>query len=153
VFTLTGADLSLSLGQTLLRSEGQRFGGRATLVGLYAVPTVLLALAFAARRRADVDPVLMARRRRLLAAEKNIQLAAGRPRREGTRQIAAALRDMLAEVPQARTPALDELLAGCDVIVYDPGGDGDARTTDELLVRRALETAAAIRDRAEGLGT
>jgi hypothetical protein len=116
---------------------------------LYAVPTVLLALAFAARRRADVDPVLLARRRRLSAAEKNIQLAAGRPRREGTRQIAAALRDMLAEVPQARTPELDELLAGCDVIVYDPGGDG-GQTIDELLVRRALETAAAIRGRAEG---
>jgi hypothetical protein len=149
--TLTGANLSIVREPARLLESGT---GRARAlwleVGVYLSGVVALALAVVSRRRADVDPVLLARRRALLAQRARIAQARGRPTREALATMADALRTMI-RVAETRSSArrigrsadLDAFIAECDAVTYAPDTGGDAPVSGEIQ-QRALGLANAL---------
>ena len=143
-FQLHDADLAIETRpERVLRDARRRFGGSAVVYGLYAAPMLLLALAALGRRRAAIDPAIARRRKALNSCRQRIAGAAGRPRVEGTAEIAAALREMLIHRPEARGPEVEAFLAECEAVVYAP--DAEAGVTLEAgFHERAAQLAAAI---------
>ncbi|MBW2362884.1 MAG: BatD family protein [Deltaproteobacteria bacterium] len=147
---LTGADLAIERDVALLTRVGS--GGRGTpglVWGLYAMSMALLLLAFLDRRRRDVDPLLVDRRRRVSEHLRGVHAAESLPARDAASAIAASLRALIAERPEANTPEADALLGECDSRSYAPGSDRDRAPIDTALHRRAVELAERI---AEGVG-
>ena len=144
-FTLTGADLSIASGRAPLVDPRSRFGGPPVRVAIYAFSFLLFGVALWTRRRADVDPAVIRRRKLLAEACRQIDRAATANQREGAEQVASAIRSMLAVVPSARTEAIDSFLADCEVVVYAPQSTGEGQV-DRDLVRNAQEIARAIRE-------
>ncbi len=144
--SLSGADLSIERNlASLERSAGSGPGGRAVLSGLYLISSAMLGLVLVDRRRRSVDPDVLRIRALLTAQEKRIHAAAGQPGAVGVREVADALRTMLAETNEAGSAELDGLLGECDVRVYAPE---EARPSiPEDLYERALGFARQIRSR------
>ncbi len=147
VFTLTGADLSVTLGEAVLADERRRFGGRAAVVALYVAPLLALGLAVVRRRRADIDPRVLERRRRLAAGVRRIQAALDAPEWTALTEIAAALREMLQAAPEMRSPETDAFLAECEVVIFAPDRGGTTPLGVERR-ERAVAIARAIREAA-----
>ena len=135
-FDVTGADLSMETdASTVLVGEDQRFGGPLVRVILYVLGGVLVALAFAARRRAQLDPEV--RRVRALLAEQRARLA-GAARlgaAEGGRAAAAALRALGPDVPATLKAEFEDAAAALDAAAYAPGAAQG--TVDPQLLERA----------------
>ena len=148
-FTLTGADLAIERDPTrLLVSTRRNLGGPWLPVGLYAGGSLLLAAALLDRRRRDVDPEEL-RRRKLLEGElRRIRDAARLSGDEAVPELARALRRMLASVPEARSAELDAFLGECDARTYAPEGRTRSATLDARLHARALELARTLAERA-----
>ena len=85
-------------------------------------------------------------RARLSAQGKRIQAAAGLPNAEGVREVADALRTMLAEANEVGGTELEAFLGECDARIYAPAEIAPSNPED--LVERALGFARQIRDRA-----
>jgi hypothetical protein len=144
-FTLTGADLAIERDlSVLLRDRGRGPLGPWMPVGLYAGTSLLVLAALFDRRRRDVDPVLV-RRRKLLEAELGrLRGAANLPGDRAVVELAQALRRMLAEVPEARSVEIDEFLSECDARSYAPAGQRQTAQLDEEFQGRALALARGI---------
>jgi hypothetical protein len=140
---LSGADLAIERDPArLLRSAGAGRGARWRIGGLYAVALLLVGGAWLDRRRRDVDPGVARRKRNLEANLRRVEAAARLGAREAAAEIASALHSMLTEVPEARSPELDDFLGDCDARRYAPAGAELA--PDDAFCARARELALHI---------
>ena len=135
-FALEGADLSIERDVELLR------GGRRPVwqwsAAAYGSSLALLAGAFALRRRADVDPLLLRRREAFAEARRRIAAAEGQPAAVGLGELSSALRELLAVVPEARCEQSDRLLQECDDAIYAPGGASGSTDPEQVARARSL---------------
>jgi hypothetical protein len=142
---LTGADLAIERDVALLSRSGAGESGRAGLVwGLYLGTLILLVAAFWDRRRRDVDPALVARKRRASEHLASIRAAETLPAAQAAAAIAAALRALVAERPEANRPEVDALLGACDARSFAPHAGRDAAPLEPALLSRALDLATGI---------
>lgn len=145
--SLTGADLAIERHlASLARSSASGAGRRAVIAGFYLIPSTMLGLVLLDRRRRSVDPRVLRVRARLSAQGKRIQAAAGLADAEGVREVADALRTMLAEANQVGGAELEAFLGECDARIYAPGEVAPSNPED--WVERAMGFARQIRDRA-----
>jgi hypothetical protein len=142
---LTGADLAIERDAALLlRRASARTRNRWAASGLYAGSAVLLLLAQLDRRRRNVDPAIVARRRRIEAEMRRLREASNLPAPEAAAEIARTMRALLAEAPDARRPEIDALIGECDARSYAPAADRDSSAIDAAFHQRALELAKAL---------
>jgi hypothetical protein len=142
---LTGADLAIERDvATLLSDGGDVVGGRWLAGGLYTGASLLLLAALWDRRRRDVDPQVLRRRRLLDREHRRVRDAVGLPADEALTELAGALRRMLAEVPDARSAELDALLGECDARSYAPAGRRRSEPVDPDLLERARVLAERL---------
>ncbi len=142
---LTGADLAIERDAELLlrrASVGRR--NSWALAGLYSGSVLLLLLAQFDRRRRDVDPAIVARRRRVESGLRRIRDVSNLPAPEAAAEIARALRALLAETPDVRRPEIDALIGECDARSYAPAADRDSAPIDAAFQQRALELAQSL---------
>lgn len=144
-FALTGADLAIVRDPALLLGSSVGAWSHAWLpAGLYGASLLAVGWAFLDRRRRDVDPD-MVRRRALAAAElQRVKEAAGFPAARAASELAGALRRLLAERPEARTPDLDAYLGECDARSYAPEGMRDESPLDAAFHARGMELARRL---------
>ncbi|NIV74817.1 MAG: hypothetical protein GWN37_08285, partial [Gammaproteobacteria bacterium] len=83
----------------LARGASSQLGGWTLLAGIYSFACLLLGVALVERKRRAVDPRVLELRKHLKTQSKRIRAAAALPGREGVREIADALRQMLAKMP------------------------------------------------------
>ena len=142
---LTGADLAIEreVG-LLLRSASVRTRDTWTLAGLYAGSGLLLLIASLDRRRRDVDPAIVARRRRVESGLRRIRDASNLPASEAAAEIARVMRALLAEIPGAQRPEIDALIGKCDARSYAPAAERDSAPIDAAFQQRALELAQSL---------
>jgi hypothetical protein len=145
---LTGADLAIERDpELLLRRASTRARKRWMLAGLYSGSALLLLLAQVDRRRRDVDPAVVARRRRVEGGLRRIRDASNLPASEAAAEIARAMRALLAETPDVRRPEIDALIGECDARSYAPAADRDGSLIDAAFHQRALELAQNLAER------
>ncbi len=141
-FALTGADLAIETAPAAVLGSRASGPGAWWVPSLYAGSVALVALALFDRRRRQVDPEQV-RRRRVLAGEvARIRAAGALAPADGARQIGEAIRLMLREMPRASNADLDRLLGECDARSYAPSGD--ATPLEPEFVSRAVELAEDI---------
>ena len=99
------------------------------------------------RKRRAVDPAVVRLRKSLESQRKRIFAATALSGREQAREFSDALRQMLAEVADARSPALESFLGECDALVYAPGEAG--AQSGEPLDERARSHAQHILERVQ----
>lgn len=145
VFGLTGANLSIVREPERLLGATRAAIGSRLLFALYVGSLALVALAIALRRRADVDPELVARRKALRRERGRIAAAARLPGSRAVETIAEALRAMVRLSTSGRPEQLDEFVAECDAVIFSPYR-GDAEPLDPAFRQRALELADALLD-------
>ena len=151
-FALSGADLAIERDpDLLLRSGGVGGAGGWLEASLYGVSIAFIALAVADRRRRSVDPAWV-RRRALLASQiAKIRDACALPDVECAAEFSRALRQMLAEAPDASGGSLrrelDAFLGECDARSYAPIGQG--AELDDVFRERGRELARRIVESAQ----
>lgn len=146
---LSGANLGIVREpELLLARRGAGAGGTTAVVSLYSLSLAIIAGSLAYRRRSDLDPA-MVRRRKLFAEEaKKIAGAVGSPRAEAMSILAGSLRAMLRAASGARPADLDVFLSECDAVAYAPLGPSPEPVAPEVIERaqslaRAIEEGAA----------
>jgi hypothetical protein len=143
---LTGADLAIERApHELLRDDRATGSGAIALGGLYVLGIAFVGLAAVDRRRRDIDPLVVERRRTLAAARSDVEAALVLPERDAAEALGRALRNMLATVPDAGGRELDALLGECDARSYAPAAAGGGTLPAELA-ERARELARAIEE-------
>jgi tetratricopeptide (TPR) repeat protein len=149
-FSLSGADLAIERDPAVVLRD-QRGGGRTGLqLALYAAGLALIAAAIADRRRRARDPAVAAVRKNVRRQRARIAAAADLPKQKAAEQIAAALRALVADLPDVARGQTQSLIAECESIVYAPVQDG-AAALDAALVARAGELAERFRRAARRL--
>lgn len=144
--SLTGADLALERDTTtLLRDDRAAGRGPVTLGSLYALGVAFVGLAVFDRRRRDVDPRVVERRRDLAEARRKVEAALERPERDAAELLARSLRAMLASVPDAGGAELDAMLGECDARSYALVGESSRALPDELQ-KRARKLASELEE-------
>ena len=148
VFSLSGADLAIepSAGVVLRNSTG-RFSGVVLPAVVYGVGLLLLAVAVIDRRRRNIDPALTARRKNVRQQQARIAQAAKLPKQQAAEEIAAAVRALLAELPDVARDEAEGVIAACESVAYAPASSGD-RGLDAALVQRAQAVAERFREAA-----
>jgi hypothetical protein len=142
---LTGADLAIERdADLLLRGASARTQNSWMIAGLYAGSGLLLLIAQLDRRRRNVDPSVVARRRRVAGGLRRIREASELPASEAAAEIARAMRALLAETPDARHPEIDALIGECDARSYAPAANRDRSPIDAAFHQRALELAQSL---------
>jgi hypothetical protein len=142
---LTGADLAIERdADLLLRRASARARSSWMIAGLYAGSGLLLLLAQFERRRRNVDPVAVARQRRVAAELRRLREVSDLPASEAAAEIARAMRALLAESADIRRPEIDELIGECDARSYAPAASRDRSPIDAAFHRRALELAQSL---------
>jgi hypothetical protein len=130
-FSLTGADLSLEEDPAALAPPS---GGHVGLrFAAYGSSLLGLGLALAIRRRSQLDPEIRRQRTVYQTQRKRIEAARGQPRSEALSEMAAAVREIVAALPEARSPAVDRFLQECDAVIYSPGASANDELEPELV--------------------
>jgi hypothetical protein len=142
---LTGADLAIERdADRLLRRASTRTRNTWTIAGLYAGSGLLLLFAQFDRRRRNVDPAVVARRRRVAGEMRRLREASDLPASEAAAEIARAMRALLAAAPDVRRPEIDALIGECDARSYAPAASRDSSPIDAAFHQRALELAQSL---------
>jgi hypothetical protein len=142
---LTGADLAIERdADLLLRRASTRTRNTWMIAGLYAGSALLLVLTQLDRRRRNVDPAVVARRRRVAGELRRMREASNLPASEAAAEIARAMRALLAETPDVRRPEIDALIGECDARSYAPAAGRDRSPIDSAFHQRALELAQGM---------
>jgi hypothetical protein len=142
---LTGADLAIERdADLLLLRASARSRNTWMIAGLYTGSGLLLLLAQFDRRRRNVDPAVVARRRRVAGELHRMQEASNLPASEAAAEIARAMRALLAETPDVRRPEIDALIGECDARSYAPAAGRDRSPIDSAFHQRALELARGM---------
>ena len=137
-FTLSGADLAIETRREVLLLDPTPWYARPSSLGtVYFGGVLALGIAFAARRRADVDQMVR-KRRRTLVADRQIVVRA-----PSAGEVASALRRMAATALPAPRSEYDAVLIECDNLAYAPG-TGENATVESQLRRRALAVADSM---------
>ncbi|MFV1978699.1 MAG: BatD family protein [Myxococcota bacterium] len=145
---LTGADLAIERdADLLLRRTSARTQNTWTIAGLYAGSGLLLLLTQLDRRRRNVDPAVVARRRRVAGEMRRMREASNLPASEAAAEIARVMRALLAETPDVRRPEIDALIGECDARSYAPAAGRDRSPIDSAFHQRALELAQGMTER------
>ncbi len=130
-FSLTGADLSIEEDpNALVAAHGDRSGLR---IAAYAGSLLALVLALGARRRAQIAPEIRRQRSVYQTQRKRIEAARSLPRTEALSEMAAAVREIVALLPDSRSPAVDHFLEECAAIIYAPGAAAHEALEPELV--------------------
>ena len=143
-----GADLAIELDVEVLSRRRTTPGGPWLPAGLYTGASLLLAAALWDRRRRNVDPAVVRRRRRLQRECARIREAQALPPTDAVAEVARALRSILAETPEATSAELDAFLAECDARSYAPAGRHGDSELDQAFHRRALVLPEAMTEHA-----
>ena len=142
---LTGADLAIERNvELLLRRASAGTRDSWMIAGLYAGSGLLILLAQLDRRRRNVDPAVVARRRRVEGELRRMREASNLPASEAAAEIARAMRALIAEIPDVRRPEIDTLIGECDARSYAPAADRDRSPIDSAFHQRALELAQSL---------
>ncbi|MFB3118785.1 MAG: BatD family protein [Myxococcota bacterium] len=142
---LTGADLAIERNvELLLRRASAGTRDSWMIAGLYAGSGLLILLAQLDRRRRNVDPAVVARRRRVEGELRRMREASNLPASEAAAEIARAMRALVAEIPDVRRPEIDTLIGECDARSYAPAADRDRSPIDSAFHQRALELAQSL---------
>jgi hypothetical protein len=142
VFSLSGADLAIESDAGLvLRDSGARTAGVVTQMAIYVIGLLLIAVALVDRRRRNVDPALVARRKNVRQQKTRIARAASLPRQRAADEIAGAVRALVADFPDVARDDAAAVTAECESIVYAPAGSAEARL-DNALLDKANEVAS-----------
>jgi hypothetical protein len=142
---LTGADLAIERdADLLLRRASDRTRNTWMIAGFYAGSGLFLVLAQLDRRRRNVDPTVVARRRRFAGELHRLREASNLAASEAAAEIARAMRALLAEAPDVRRPEIDALIGECDARSYAPAADRDRSPIDAAFHQRALELAQSL---------
>ncbi len=121
VFSLSGADLAIEPDAgVVLRDSTGRFSGVVLPTVVYAVGLLLLAVAVIDRRRRDIDPAVAARLKNVRQQQARIAHAAGLPKQQAAEEIAAAVRALLAELPDVARAEAEAVIAACESVAYAP---------------------------------
>jgi hypothetical protein len=143
--SLTGADLAIERDPAvLMRSSSTGVRSPWLIAGLYAGSLLILLLAQLDRRRRDVDPAIVERRRRVDAELRRIRKASDLPAAEAAAELARALRALQAVIPEGRRAEIDELVGKCDARSYAPAAERESAPLDPALQQRALELATEL---------
>ena len=110
----------------------------------------MIAAAVADRRRRERDPAVAAVRKNVRRQRARIAAAAALPKQKAAEEIAAALRSLVADLPDVARGETQSLIAECEAIVYAPPPPG-AAALDEAVVARAGELADRFRQAARRL--
>jgi len=146
---LTGADLAIERDPArLLRTTSSGGVGTWRIAGVYVATLLLVGFAGFDRRRRDVDPVVAQRRRNVDEQLDRIRAAQSLPSAEAAGVLAAALRALIAEVPQASLPEIDSFVGECDARSYAPPAQRSAAALDPEFQQRALRLAQQISEAA-----
>jgi hypothetical protein len=133
---LSGANLSIVRDHSLLLAgSGAGSVGAVAVVSLYSISLAMIAGAFTYRRRSDLDPLVVARRKVFSEERKKIDRARGATGSEAMSTLAGALRSMLRAAPGARTAELDDFLSQCDAVAYAPASDNGEAVAAEVIDR------------------
>jgi hypothetical protein len=142
---LTGADLAIERdADLLLRRTSARTQNTWTIAGLYAGSGLLLLLTQLDRRRRNVDPAVVERRRRVAGEMRRMREASNLPASEAAAEIARVMRALLAETPDVRRPEIDAMIGECDARSYAPAAGRDRSPIDSAFHQRALELAQGM---------
>ena len=142
---LTGADLAIERdADLLLRRASARTRNTWTIAGLYVGSSLFFLLAQFDRRRRNVDPAVVARRRRVAGELRRVREASNLPASEAAAEIARAMRALLAQTPNVRRPEIDALIGECDARSYAPDAGRDRSPMDAAFHQRALELAQSL---------
>jgi hypothetical protein len=142
---LTGADLAIERDPALLvRPSSTAARSPWLIAGLYSGSLLIVLLAQIDRRRRDVDPAVVERRRRIEAELRRIRKASNLPAAEAAAELARALRALLAVIPEGRRAEIDELVGECDARSYAPSAERDRAPLDPAFHQRALEFAVNL---------
>ena len=145
---LSGANLSIVREPgLLLASAGAGSFNTLAVVLLYSLSLAMIASALTYRRRSDLDPAVVERRKLFAEERKKIERARGSSRAEAMSILSGSLRAMLRAAPGARTAELDAFLSECDAVTY-------ARTKGdrEGIAPEIIERAQALADLIEENG-
>jgi hypothetical protein len=114
------------------------------VIGLYGAGlAVLLFAAFDARRR-SIDPMLLHRAKVFKRVERELLGTFGLPKEAGAAALGRVLRELLAELPEEASPALDALIAECDTLRFAAGGGtSTARDQESGQMPESLRERAA----------
>ncbi len=142
---MTGADLAIERdADLLLRRASTRNRNSLMIAGFYLGSSLFLLLAQLDRRRRNVDPAVVARRRCVAGELRRMRDASKLPASEAAGEIARAMRALLAEIPDVRRPEIDALIGECDARSYAPAADRDRSPIDAAFHQRALELAQSL---------
>jgi hypothetical protein len=136
VFSLSGADLAIEPDANIvLRDLGGKTGGIVVQSVLYGAGLLLIAVAIVDRRRRNVDPVLIKRRKNVRRQRARIDQAKDLPKQDAAEEIAAAMRALVAELPDVARNEAEVVIAECESIVYAPAGQGEIQLEDAVIER------------------
>ncbi len=145
VYSLSGADLAIEpLAGAVLRDSGDWTSRLPLQFGLYAAGLLLIAVALLDRRRSDVDPALVARRRNVRHQRDRISHAARMPQKEAATEIAEAMRGLVVELPDVARDEAQTVIASCESVVFAPADSGETRL-DPALIDQARAVAAKFK--------
>ncbi|NUQ62554.1 MAG: BatD family protein [Pirellulales bacterium] len=146
VFSLSGADLAIEpSAAVVLRNSTGRFRGVVLPAVVYGAGLLLLTAAVIDRRRRNVDPVLTARRKKVRQQQTKIAHASKLATAQAAEEIAAAVRALLAELPDVDRDEAEAVIAACESVAYAPENSAD-RGLDPALVQRAQALAARFQE-------
>ena len=141
VFSLSGADLAIEPDAgVVLRDSSGRFSGGVFPMLVYAAGLLLLVAAVVDRKRRDIDPAVAATLRNVRQQRARIVHAAGLPNQRSAEEIAAAVRALVAELPDVARDQAEAVIAECESVAYALKSAGDGRL-DAALVERATAVA------------
>lgn len=144
-YSLSGADLAIEpLAGVVLRNEGHWTAGLPLQLGIYGAGFLLIVVALVDRRRKDVAPALIARRRNIRNQQERIGRTARLPQKEAASEIADAMRALVAELPDVARDEAQAVIASCESIVFAPDASSSSRL-DSGLIDRAKEVASRFR--------
>jgi len=146
-YVWSGADLAIEQDRgRVLEDARTQFRGVPVQAVMYIFSFVLLAWVLVDRRRRNVDPRVLERRKSLRESRRRVACAEQMSLREGAQEVAAALRVMVAAAPQNRPPELDSVLSECDSLIYAPGDDDGQQLDTDLLERASTIADTIIRE-------
>jgi len=142
---LTGADLAIERDPArLVRVQSEGAGGIWGVAGLYLGTVLLVGVAQLDRRRRDIDPKVTSRRRRTSEQLERVRAAGSLPSAEAAGALASALRELVAQAPQANTAEIDAFVGECDARSYAPASQRSSAPLDPEFHERARRLAERI---------
>lgn len=146
--SFVGANLAIEQNvSALLADASSSASPRTVSIAIYLLAIAVFLGSVGIRRRAQRDPEVARRKRSLHAISKNIDTARLAPPRQAAEQLAASLRQLIAEIAPANRAEVEPMIAECENAIYalDDQGLPDLSATIERAGRLVSEIARAKR--------